>query len=81
MNGLGWGTHLAIVGALVVNLWFGGDYVESWLAWTGFGHIVRSALEIGLIGAWLILVIGMRAPLPWRRGKPDNDDDRPRGAS
>jgi len=68
----GFGTHLAVFLALVVNLWFGGDYIEAW-----FGHWVRSALELVLIGAWLILVIGMRAPLPWRRRKDgEHEDDR-----
>lgn len=74
-----WGfwTHLGVFLALVVNLWFGGDYVEAWFGWTGFGHMVRSALELLLIGAWLILVIGMRAPLPWRRRRDgDGEDDR-----
>ena len=75
----GFGTHLAVFLALVVNLWFGGDLVEGALEWTGWGHVIRSALEITLIGAWLILVIGMRAPLPWRRPKDDEgqDDRRP----
>ncbi len=69
MSELGFGTHLAIFLALVVNLWFGGDLIEA-----RFGHIVRSAVEIGLIGLWLTLVIGMRAPLPWRRRKPEDDE-------
>jgi len=71
MNDLGWGTHAAIFVALIVNLWFGGDYIEAW-----FGHLVRSVLEIVLIGAWLILVIGMRAPLPWRRRKDESSEER-----
>ena len=74
MSELGFGTHLAIFLALVVNLWFGGDLVEARL-----GHVVRSALEIALIGAWLILVIGMRAPWPFRwpgkRRPPEDVED------
>lgn len=73
MSELGWGMHAAILVALVVNLWFGGDIVEA-----RFGHVVRSALELALIGGWLILVVGMRAPWPfswrWRPGPPDDAD-------
>ena len=76
MKELGWGTHVAIFLALVVNLWFGGDIVEAWLGGARLAHIARSVLEIALIGGWLILVIGMRAPLPWRR-KPEDDEGRP----
>ena len=69
MNDLGWGMQLAIFVALVVNLWFGGDIIEE-----HFGHVVRAASEITLIGTWLVLVMGMRAPLPWRRRKPEDEE-------
>ena len=79
MSELGFGTHLAIFLALVVNLWFGGDIVEVWLGGARLAHVVRSVLEIALIGAWLILVVGMRAPFPWRRPKPEDDEgEKPR---
>ena len=52
---LGWGTHMAILAALVVNLWVGGDFIEARL-----GHVARSVFEIAMIGAWLVLVVGMR---------------------
>ena len=57
---LGWGAHTAILAALAVNLWVGGDLVEARL-----GHGARSVFEIALIGAWLVLVVGMR----WWRGR------------
>lgn len=69
VTGLGWAAHLAIFFALVVNLWFGGDLIEAWL-----GHLVRVGFELVLIGAWLVLVVGMRAPLPWRRRPPEAGD-------
>ena len=68
MNGMGWAAHAAILLALVVNLWFGGDLVEAWL-----GHVARSALELALIGAWLILVAGLRAP--WKRRPPQDGEE------
>ncbi|MFA7249648.1 MAG: hypothetical protein WC273_08450 [Dehalococcoidia bacterium] len=75
MNQLGWGAHACVLLALVVNLWFGGDLVEAWL-----GHLARSAIEILLIGAWLVLVVGIRAPWLWRsregRGAPGDAEDR-----
>ena len=52
---LGWGAHLAILCALAVDLWVGGYFVED-----RFGHFARSVFEIALIGAWLVLVVGMR---------------------
>ncbi len=76
MSELGWAAQAGILLALVVNLWIGGDLVESWLGGARFAHIARSVLEIALIGAWLILVVGMRAPLPWRRPKPEDDERR-----
>ncbi len=72
----GWGAHALIFVALVVNLWFGGDFVEALM-----GRPVRGLFEIGLILGYMTLVIGMRAPLPWRRhGETDEEraspDDR-----
>ena len=52
---LGWGAHAAILAALAINLWVGGDLIEARL-----GHVARSVFEIALIGAWLVLVVGMR---------------------
>ena len=46
--------HLAVVVALVVNLWIGGDFVEG-LA----GVAVRVVFELTLIGGWLWLVVGV----------------------
>lgn len=74
MNGLGWGAHFAILMALLINLWFGGDLIEERL-----GHAVRSGLELVLIGTWLILVVGVRPPWPFRwprrrRAVDDGDD-------
>ena len=65
-------AHAAILVALVVNLWVGGDLVEA-----RFGHAVRSAFELALIGAWLVLVVGMRVPLPWRGDREDREGDTP----
>ncbi len=65
MNGIGLGTHLLIFGALVVNLWFGGDLVEAVTT-----HQVRGLFELTVILGWLWFVIGMQVPLPgskrWR---------------
>ena len=61
--------HAAILAALVINLWFGGDLVEAWA-----GHTARTFFELALILGWMTLVLGMRAPLPrppWRRRKDD----------
>lgn len=74
MGQLGWGTHAAVVVALVINLWVGGDYIESW-----FGHGWRSAFELTLILGWLTVIVGMRAPLPWRRPREDAPEDREEG--
>ena len=48
--------------ALVVNLWLGGNLVEAWA-----GHLARAGFELLLILGYLVLVVRMRAPLPWRR--------------
>ena len=68
MNGIGWAAHFGILMALLVNLWVGGDLVEA-----RFGHVVRSGLELLLIASWLVLVVGMRVPLPWRRRDEERD--------
>jgi hypothetical protein len=65
--------HAIIFVALVINLWVGGDYVAAW-----FGHTWRTVFELTLILGWMTLILGMRAPLPWRR-KPDKDEGRPWG--
>jgi hypothetical protein len=63
---VGIGLHLLVLVALVVNLWFGGDLIEVWA-----GHFVRVAFELLLILGYLVLVVGLRAPLRWwRREKP-----------
>jgi hypothetical protein len=63
---VGIGLHLLVLVALVVNLWFGGDLIEVWA-----GHFARVAFELLLILGYLVLVVGLRAPLRWwRREKP-----------
>jgi hypothetical protein len=64
----GWGVHGMVFVALIVNLWFGGDFVEALV-----GRPARGLFEIGLILAYMTLVVGMRAPLPWRRRSDDGD--------
>ena len=54
--------HLLAFGALLVNLWLGGDVVAS-LA----GGVARSAFEFTLIFAYAWFVLGMRVPPVWRR--------------
>lgn len=65
MNGIGLGTHLLIFGALVVNLWVGGDLVEA-----ATSHQLRGLFELALILGYLWFVIGIQVPLPgskrWR---------------
>jgi type VI protein secretion system component VasK len=65
VNGIGFGTHLLIFGALVVNLWFGGDLVEA-----ATTHQLRGLFELTLILGYLWFVIGIQVPLPgskrWR---------------
>jgi hypothetical protein len=71
MNGIALRWHALILAALVVNLWVGGAYIEAW-----FGHGVRAVAELALILAWLTLVVGMRAPLPWRRRSEEPEERR-----
>ena len=68
MSDIGWGKHAVIMVAMVINLWVGGDLVEIWL-----GHFARAAFEVTLILGWLTLIVGMRAPLPWRYGKREDE--------
>ena len=66
---LGWGAHAAILAALAINLWVGGDLIEARL-----GYVARSVFEIAMIGAWLVLVVGMRW---WGDRRPPEDGDGP----
>lgn len=61
MSQISWGKHALVLAALFVNLWVGGDIVELWL-----GRGARGVFEGTLILGYLTLIIGMRAPLPWR---------------
>lgn len=74
MNDISLTKHAVILVALVVNLWVGGDYIEAW-----FGHGWRAAFELALIFGWMTLIVGMRAPLPWRRPREDGARDKDRG--
>ena len=60
MSQISWGKHALILAALFVNLWVGGDLVEIWL-----GRGARGVFEGTLILGYLMLIIGMRAPMPW----------------
>nr|ADI17982.1 hypothetical protein [uncultured Chloroflexi bacterium HF0200_09I09] len=53
--------HLVVFGALVVNLWIGGDLVE-----VVAGPYVRGAFELLLIFGYLWLVVGLGGLL-WGR--------------
>jgi hypothetical protein len=59
--------HLLVFGALVVNLWVGGDLVETYV-----GPMARFGFEAVLILGYLWFVIGLGGLL---RGEPD--DSRP----
>lgn len=74
MNEIGFGKHLVIFTAVVINLWFGGDLIEAWL-----GHAPRAAFEIVMILGYMVLILGITAPLPWRRKK--DETERPSGRS
>ncbi|MDA1010947.1 MAG: hypothetical protein O2888_05680 [Chloroflexi bacterium] len=65
--------HVVIFLALVVNLWVGGDLIQAWA-----GPFWRTAFELGLILGWMTIILGMRAPLPWRRAKSSEADERGR---
>lgn len=73
MNGLDLRMHVVAIVALVVNLWVGGDFIEGWL-----GAGARTAFELALILGYMMVVLGMRAPLRrrfWRRS--DSREDEP----
>ena len=55
---MGLGKHLVVFGALLANLWLGGELVEAWL-----GHYARGGFELLLILAYMVFVLGMRFPL------------------
>ncbi len=69
---MGLWRHLLVFGALVVNLWVGGDIVEAMA-----GGAARTAFELVLITGYLWFVIGLGRLL---RGEPDETrpEDRPR---
>lgn len=64
---MGLWRHLLVFGALVVNLWVGGDIVEAFA-----GGMARVGFEAVLILGYLWFVIGLSGLL---RGEPD--DSRP----
>ncbi|MGE3960523.1 MAG: hypothetical protein AB7F65_02435 [Dehalococcoidia bacterium] len=68
MNDIGISKHALILAALVVNLWVGGDFIEMW-----FGHVARAAFELVLILGYMVLILGITAPLPWRRKKDETE--------
>ncbi|MSQ36629.1 MAG: hypothetical protein EXR63_05790 [Dehalococcoidia bacterium] len=57
---MGFGRHLLVLGALIVNLWLGGELVEA-LA----GRAARDGFELLLMLGYALLVLRVR--LPWRR--------------
>ena len=59
---MGLGRHFLVFGALVVNLWVGGEFVEAVA-----GQYVRGAFEMALILGYMVLVLKMRFPLRRRR--------------
>ncbi len=72
MNGLDLRMHVLAIVALGVNLWVGGGLIADWL---GVG--ARTAFELLLILAYLVIVLGMRAPLRkrfWRRSDAPEDE-------
>lgn len=60
---MGLGKHLLVLAALVVNLWLGGNVIETWA-----GHAARSVFEATLILGYLALVF--RLGDLRRRGDP-----------
>jgi len=72
VNEISYAKHALIVAALIINLWFGGDLVQEFV-----GGFARTVFEITLILGWMTLILGMRAPLPWRRREEDEaEQDR-----
>ena len=69
---MGLWRHLLVFGALVVNLWVGGDLVEAFA-----GGMARVGFEALLILGYLWFVIGLSRLL---RGDPDDarPEDPPR---
>lgn len=70
MNDIGITRHIVVFVALVINLWVGGDLIEAWV-----GTTWRTAFELTLILGWMTIIVGMRAPLPWRRSKSGDTED------
>lgn len=68
MNDIGFGKHMLIFVAVVINLWVGGDYIGLW-----FGRLARTAFEMVLILGYMVLILGITAPLPWRRKKDETE--------
>lgn len=68
MNDIGITKHAVILTALVINLWVGGDFIEGC-----FGHVARAAFELVLILGYMVLILGITAPLPWRRKKDETE--------
>ena len=64
---MGWGRHLVVLAALIVNLWIGGDFIEAWA-----GILARVAFELVLILAYVVLVLRFGTLL-----RRDPDDRRP----
>lgn len=72
MNGLDVRMHVLAIVALGVNLWVGGDLIDGWL-----GGGARTVFELLLILGYMLVVLGMRAPLRrrfWRRSEPQEDE-------
>jgi type VI protein secretion system component VasK len=68
VNDIGFGKHMVIFVALVINLWVGGDLLEAWQ-----GHAVRTVFELAMILGYMVLILGITAPLPWRRKKDETE--------
>ncbi|MDA0815795.1 MAG: hypothetical protein O2924_04410 [Chloroflexi bacterium] len=66
MNDIGLAKHIVIFVALLINLWVAGDLIQAWV-----GPFWRTVFELTLILGWMTIILGMRAPLPWRRAKDD----------
>lgn len=70
MNDIGITKHLVIFTALIINLWIGGDLIEVWQ-----GHAVRTIFELVMILGYMVLILGITAPLPWRRKKDEEPSE------